>query len=40
MRESLRRLALLDGDMPVYAGHNEPTTLDTERKTNPFVLDA
>ncbi len=40
MRESLRRLAALDGDMPVYAGHNEPTTLEIERKTNPFVLDA
>lgn len=40
MRESLRRLVSLDGDMPVYAGHNEPTTLETERKTNPFVLDA
>ena len=40
MRESLRRLANLDGDMPVYAGHNEPTTLAVERKTNPFVLDA
>ena len=40
MRESLRRLSNLEGDMPIYAGHNEPTTLDVERKTNPFVLDA
>ena len=40
MRESLRRLVAIDKDMPVYAGHNEPTTLETERKTNPFVLDA
>ena len=40
MRESLRRLAALDGDMPVYAGHNEPTTLENERKINPFLLDA
>lgn len=39
LRESLRRLVALDGDMPVYAGHNEPTTLDAERKTNPFLLD-
>ena len=39
MRASLRRLAMLDGDMPVYAGHNEPTTLDKERKTNPFLRD-
>jgi glyoxylase-like metal-dependent hydrolase (beta-lactamase superfamily II) len=40
MRESLRRLANLEGDMPIYAGHNEPTTLQTEKKTNPFMLDA
>ena len=40
IRASLRRLAALTGDMPVYAGHNEPTTLDIERRTNPFVLDA
>lgn len=37
MRASLKRLAMLDGDMPVYAGHNEPTTLEKERKTNPFL---
>ncbi len=40
IRASLRRLAAIVGDMPVYAGHNEPTTLDIERRTNPFVLDA
>ena len=40
MRASLRRLVKLDGDMPVYPGHNDPTTLEQERKTNPFVLDA
>ena len=40
MRESLRRLAGFDGNIPVYAGHNEPTTIATERKTNPFLLDA
>ena len=40
MRASLKKLAELNGDYPVYAGHNEPTTLDTERKTNPFMLDA
>lgn len=39
LRHSLRRLALLDGDMKVYAGHNEETTLETERKTNPFLVD-
>ena len=40
LRASLKRLASLDGDIPVYAGHNEPTTLDNERKTNPFMRDA
>lgn len=39
MRASLKRLAALD-DMPVYPGHNEPTTIETERKYNPFMLDA
>lgn len=39
LRHSLRRLALLEGDMKVYAGHNEETTLETERKTNPFLVD-
>lgn len=38
MRASLRRLVALD-DMPVYAGHNEETTLEHERKTNPFLED-
>lgn len=40
MRASLKKLAELNGDYPVYAGHNEPTTLDIERKTNPFMRDA
>ena len=39
MRASLRKLASLEGDYPVYAGHNDPTTLDRERKTNPFMQD-
>ena len=39
MRVSLKRLGRIDGDMPVYAGHNEPTTLDNERRTNPFMRD-
>ncbi len=37
MRASLQRLAALEGDMPLYAGHNEETTLDRERKYNPFL---
>ncbi len=39
MRASLRKLAAL-GDMPIYPGHNDPTTLENEKKTNPFMLDA
>jgi glyoxylase-like metal-dependent hydrolase (beta-lactamase superfamily II) len=39
LRESLRRLCALQGDMPVYAGHNEATSLETERKHNPFLVD-
>ncbi len=39
LRTSLKRLASLEGDMPVYAGHNEQTTLDRERKYNPFLRD-
>ncbi len=40
MRRSLRKLAALEGDYPVYPGHNEETTLQTERDTNPFMQDA
>ena len=38
MRASLRKLSALEGDMPVYAGHEDPTTLEYERKNNPFLL--
>ena len=38
MHASLKKLASL-GDMPILAGHNDPTTLETERKTNPFMQD-
>ena len=38
LRESLRSLGKLQGDYTVYAGHNEDTTLDAERKSNPFLL--
>ncbi|MBQ8291386.1 MAG: MBL fold metallo-hydrolase [Clostridia bacterium] len=38
LRRSLKKLALLE-DMPVYAGHEEETTLETERKTNPFMVE-
>ncbi len=39
MRASLKRLKTLEGDMPVYAGHNEETTLDRERQHNPYLQD-
>ena len=39
LRASLRRLVALQGDMPVYAGHNEETSLEAERKHNPFLVD-
>ena len=37
LRESLQRLRNLEGDYTVYAGHNDETTLETERKNNPFL---
>ena len=40
LRKSLKKLSALSGDMPVYAGHEEDTTLERERKTNPFMIDA
>lgn len=39
MRASLKRLSALDGDYPVYPGHNDETTLGEERKTNPFMCE-
>lgn len=40
MRNSLRRLCLMQENLPVYPGHQEETDLETERKINPFVIDA
>ena len=37
---SLRRLASLEGDYEVYPGHMDATSLERERRFNPFVLDA
>jgi glyoxylase-like metal-dependent hydrolase (beta-lactamase superfamily II) len=37
---SLRRLAALEGDWEVYPGHMDSTTMERERRFNPFVLDA
>ena len=39
LRQSLRRLVSLSGDMEIYPGHEEETTLENERKTNPFITD-
>ena len=39
MRNSLRRLKALEEDLPIYAGHQDETTLFTEKKTNPFLAD-
>lgn len=36
LSDSLGKLAALPGDYPVYAGHEEDTTLGEERKNNPF----
>lgn len=37
MKKSLKKLSLLDGDYKVLPGHNMPTTLDFERKMNPYM---
>ncbi len=39
MRASLKKLCDLEGDMPVFAGHNEETSLQRERTYNPFMQD-
>ncbi len=40
MLTSLRRLGELEGDLQVLPGHMEPSTLDRERKTNPYLMQA
>lgn len=40
LRESLRKLKNLSGDYDVYSGHGDETTLDRERRLNPFFIDA
>ncbi len=37
MRRSLEILYSLDGDYKVYPGHNETSTLDYERRANPYM---
>ena len=40
MLGSLKRLYELEGDYKVYPGHENSTTLNTERKTNSYMLEA
>lgn len=37
MCRSLRRLAQLPGDLAVYPGHGEATTLEREKRENPYL---
>jgi len=37
MRESLKRLARLEGDYKIYAGHGEDTSLEYEKKNNMYM---
>lgn len=37
IKQSLQRLAALEGDDTVYPGHGECTTLEQERRTNPYL---
>ena len=38
--DSLNRLGRLEGDYRVFPGHNEFTTLDRERQSNPYLREA
>lgn len=38
--DSLKKLARLEGDFRVFPGHEMTTTLDVERRSNVFVLEA
>lgn len=40
MMESLKRLGGLEGDLKVYPGHMEDSTLDRERSWNPYLRQA
>lgn len=37
MLKSLKRIADLDGDFDIFPGHDRPTTLNFERKYNPYI---
>jgi len=38
--ESLKRLGSLEGDWQVFPGHMENTTMERERRTNPYLIEA
>ena len=40
MYHSLKRLGELEGDLYVYPGHGDASTLDHERRTNPYLREA
>ena len=40
MRQSLAKLAGLKGDYTIYPGHGDSTTLERERRFNPYVRTA
>ena len=40
MKASLAFLAGLEGDLEVFPGHGESSTLETERKYNPYIREA
>ena len=40
MMASLRRLGQLEGNLQVLPGHMEASTLDRERRTNPYLIQA
>ena len=40
MYASLKRLGELEGDLFVYPGHGDASTLALERRTNPYLREA
>lgn len=38
MIQSIKKVSQIDGDLKLLAGHNEPSTLDYERKNNPYMV--
>lgn len=37
MKQSLEKIKDLGGDLTVYPGHMQPTTLETEKRVNPYL---